>query len=62
MEDEHQDLTTRLNETTDGANTTVNIQEVNNIVDIFINYQITRIVNTLSHSSSFVFLLIINNN
>lgn len=27
MEDEHQDLTTRLNETTSGA-TTVNIQEV----------------------------------
>lgn len=30
MEDEHQDLTTRLNETTSVANTTVNIQEVIN--------------------------------
>lgn len=30
MEDEHQDLTTRLNETTSGA-TTVNIHEVSNL-------------------------------
>lgn len=41
MEDEHQDLTTRLNETTSVANTTVNIQEVNNIGKI---HQITQII------------------
>lgn len=50
MEDDHQDLTNRLNETTTAANTTINIQEVSDtIFPLFHEPRTNERNNILSH-------------